>query len=198
MGHDSAATAPNAHIGRNCRSCWVVIHNNVYDVTEFLPVRSASRIGVLYADIMILQEHPGGAAIILRYAGGDATEVYDQIHAPDALNKFLPGEKHLGPVQPEAAQQLTEGRIARKKTKDEVRVEEAHKKKPPLSHILSLAAMEVGHCTLNSSKQHNLAPRKLLVRCSHTKHGLTTRRPRTIRSVRFSSLLSPRSRTNFP
>ncbi|TEB39247.1 hypothetical protein FA13DRAFT_459719 [Coprinellus micaceus] len=108
----------------SAQSCWVVIHNNVYDVTEFLP------------------EHPGGAAIILRYAGGDATEVYDQIHVPDALDKCLPGEKHLGPVQPDAARRLTEERIARKKTKDEVRVEEAHKRKPPLSHILSLAAME--------------------------------------------------------
>ncbi|KAF6766328.1 cytochrome b2 [Ephemerocybe angulata] len=109
---------------RTAKSCWVIIHNNVYDVTDFLP------------------EHPGGAAIILRYAGQDATEVYDQIHAPDALEKFLPASKHLGPVETEAAARLSHERNTRKKTKDEVRVEEAHKKKPPLSRVLSLAAME--------------------------------------------------------
>lgn len=35
--------------------CWVIVHGEAYDVTEFLP------------------EHPGGPAIILKYAGKDAT-----------------------------------------------------------------------------------------------------------------------------
>lgn len=90
-----------------------------------------------------MKEHPGGAAIILRYAGQDATEVYEQIHAPEALDKFLPTSKHLGPVETDAAKRLSEDRLSRKKTKDELRVEDAHRGKPPLSRILSLAAMEV-------------------------------------------------------
>lgn len=39
----------------NKESCYVIVHGQVYDVTEFLP------------------EHPGGQAIILKYAGKDAT-----------------------------------------------------------------------------------------------------------------------------
>ena len=41
--------------GSSRDSCWVVINGQVYDVTDFL------------------DEHPGGAAIILKYGGKDAT-----------------------------------------------------------------------------------------------------------------------------
>jgi hypothetical protein len=61
-------------------SCWVIIHNKAYDVTEFLP------------------EHPGGPKIILKYAGKDATEEYEPIHPPDTLDKYLHKSKHLGEV----------------------------------------------------------------------------------------------------
>ncbi|OCK84663.1 mitochondrial cytochrome-like protein b2, partial [Lepidopterella palustris CBS 459.81] len=61
-------------------SCWVVIEGEVYDVTNFL------------------EEHPGGASIILRYAGKDATEEYLPVHPPGTIEKELPKEKHLGKV----------------------------------------------------------------------------------------------------
>ena len=35
--------------------CWIIIHGKAYDLTKFLP------------------EHPGGAGVILKYAGKDAT-----------------------------------------------------------------------------------------------------------------------------
>ncbi|KXN89899.1 Cytochrome b2, mitochondrial [Leucoagaricus sp. SymC.cos] len=70
-------------------SCWVIIQNRVYDVTDFLP------------------EHPGGAKIILKYAGRDATAAYEPIHPPDALVKNLSPAKHLGPLSAEASQILT-------------------------------------------------------------------------------------------
>lgn len=35
--------------------CWVVLHGQVYDVTKWLP------------------KHPGGARILMHYAGEDAT-----------------------------------------------------------------------------------------------------------------------------
>ncbi|KAL2120610.1 hypothetical protein VTJ04DRAFT_4637 [Mycothermus thermophilus] len=60
--------------------CWVIVHGKAYDVTEFLP------------------EHPGGTKIILKYAGKDATEEFDPIHPPDTLEKYLPKDKHKGPV----------------------------------------------------------------------------------------------------
>lgn len=60
--------------------CWVIIHDKVYDVTTFM------------------LEHPGGSAIILKYAGKDATKAFDPIHPGDTLTKYLPKECHLGPI----------------------------------------------------------------------------------------------------
>ncbi|KAM7206894.1 cytochrome b2, mitochondrial [Naviculisporaceae sp. PSN 640] len=62
------------------KDCWVIVHGRAYDVTDFLP------------------EHPGGQKIILKYAGKDATKEFDPIHPPDTLEKYLPKDKHLGPV----------------------------------------------------------------------------------------------------
>ncbi|KAF7784430.1 hypothetical protein Agabi119p4_595 [Agaricus bisporus var. burnettii] len=112
-------------------SCWVIIQNQVYDVTEFLP------------------DHPGGAKIVLKYAGKDATAAYEPIHPKDALEKNLPSSKHLGPISAQAGQILSQK--SHKKTKDEQRIEEAAKRKPPLERILSLRDMElVAHQTLSS------------------------------------------------
>ncbi|PHH68800.1 hypothetical protein CDD82_264 [Ophiocordyceps australis] len=61
-------------------SCWVIVHGKAYDVTDFLP------------------QHPGGPAVILKYAGKDATREYEPIHPPDTLDKYLDKSKHLGPV----------------------------------------------------------------------------------------------------
>ncbi|KAI5296740.1 hypothetical protein KEM55_005672, partial [Ascosphaera atra] len=64
----------------NRSSCWVVIHGKVYDVTDFLP------------------EHPGGAKIILKYAGKEATEAFDPVHPKGTLEENLPSEACLGQV----------------------------------------------------------------------------------------------------
>lgn len=62
------------------QDCWVIIHGNVYDLTNFL------------------SEHPGGQKIILKYAGKDATQKFDTIHPKDIIEKLLPKEAHLGTV----------------------------------------------------------------------------------------------------
>ncbi|KAF4623588.1 hypothetical protein D9613_001923 [Agrocybe pediades] len=105
-------------------SCWVIIHNKVYDVTDFLP------------------EHPGGAKIILKYAGRDATSAYDPIHPPDALDKNLDPSKHLGPLDSASEQTIAHAKDNVKKTKDEIRVEQARKRMPPLNRILNLQDIE--------------------------------------------------------
>ena len=47
--------------------CWIVIDNMVCDVTKFL------------------KEHPGGSAVILDFAGQDATESFNDVgHSNDA------------------------------------------------------------------------------------------------------------------
>ncbi|KAF2665785.1 L-lactate dehydrogenase [Microthyrium microscopicum] len=71
-------------------SCWVIVHRKAYDVTEFLP------------------EHPGGPAIILKYAGKDATTAFEPIHPPDTLDKYLPKDKHLGDVDMSGVEKVEE------------------------------------------------------------------------------------------
>ncbi|KAI9801282.1 MAG: hypothetical protein M1833_002852 [Piccolia ochrophora] len=58
--------------------CWIVVSGKVYDITDFAP------------------EHPGGAGIILKYAGRDATAAYDEFHAPSVIDENLAPEKYLG------------------------------------------------------------------------------------------------------
>ncbi|KAL1934649.1 hypothetical protein VTP01DRAFT_6831 [Rhizomucor pusillus] len=57
---------------------WVIIHNKVYNVTEFI------------------QEHPGGEEVLLDEAGKDATEAFEDIgHSDEAreiLEKYYVGE----------------------------------------------------------------------------------------------------------
>ncbi len=103
----------------NAESCWVIVHGNAYDVTEFLP------------------EHPGGSKIILKYAGKDATEEYDPIHPPGTLEENLPKEKCLGAVDPST--------IPKEEPKEES--QQVAKKDdggiPPLSQCLNLYDFEV-------------------------------------------------------
>uniref|UniRef100_A0A1A9WLM5 Cytochrome b5 heme-binding domain-containing protein n=1 Tax=Glossina brevipalpis TaxID=37001 RepID=A0A1A9WLM5_9MUSC len=58
--------------------CWIVIYDRVYDVTNFL------------------QDHPGGADIIMDYAGRDATLAFHGTgHSRDAIEQmrdYLIGE----------------------------------------------------------------------------------------------------------
>lgn len=52
--------------------CWVIIRDKVYDVSKFL------------------EDHPGGADSIMLYAGGDATEQFEIMHADSILKKYGP------------------------------------------------------------------------------------------------------------
>lgn len=60
------------------QDCWIVVDNQVWDVTEFL------------------EEHPGGSAIILKYAGRDATQAYSEVHGPSVIKTSLSADKHKG------------------------------------------------------------------------------------------------------
>ncbi|ORY98402.1 cytochrome b5-like heme/steroid binding domain-containing protein [Absidia repens] len=66
----------NAHQSRG--DLWVVVHNKVYDITEFVV------------------EHPGGEEVLFDEAGKDATESFEDIgHSDEAremLEKYLVGE----------------------------------------------------------------------------------------------------------
>ncbi|KAF2129386.1 mitochondrial cytochrome-like protein b2 [Dothidotthia symphoricarpi CBS 119687] len=72
----------------NKESCWIVVDSNVYDVTSFL------------------SEHPGGAAIILKNAGTDASREFKMYHPLDYLRDNLSSNSLLGPVDPDTFGQL--------------------------------------------------------------------------------------------
>lgn len=79
----------------------------------------------------------------MKYAGTDATEAYEPIHPPDALDKNLSPEKHLGELDTASASQIQAVRDTREKTEDELRTEREQAAKPPLNRILDLQEMEV-------------------------------------------------------
>ncbi|KAL5480695.1 hypothetical protein ACEPAI_9635 [Sanghuangporus weigelae] len=106
------------------KSCWVIIRNEVYDVTGFL------------------SSHPGGANIILKYAGKDATEAYEPIHPPSAIADNTPPVKHLGSLDAGSAHAISQAKKEKKQTQDEIRVELAQQEKPPLSRVLNALEME--------------------------------------------------------
>lgn len=60
------------------KNTWIVIHNSVYNVTEFL------------------NEHPGGEEVLLEQAGRDASEAFEDVgHSSDArdmMKKYKIGE----------------------------------------------------------------------------------------------------------
>lgn len=65
-------------------SCWIAIHGTVWDVTQFVP------------------QHPGGASLILKLAGQDATESYEDFHSPELVRKMLNPSARRGTIDPAA------------------------------------------------------------------------------------------------
>ena len=53
---------------------WIVINNNVYDITYFL------------------EKHPGGKSMLLNVAGTDATDFFEALHQPKILEEY--GEEY--------------------------------------------------------------------------------------------------------
>ena len=52
------------------KDCWVIIGDDVFDVTGFLA------------------DHPGGKKAIMLYAGKDATEEFDMLHNRKVIQKY--------------------------------------------------------------------------------------------------------------
>ncbi|KZT70521.1 hypothetical protein DAEQUDRAFT_725456 [Daedalea quercina L-15889] len=100
-------------------SCWVIIDGQVYDATS------------------VLEWHPGGAAVILKNAGKDATKVFVPVHPPNTLQS-LPMEAHIGPVDP-----ATMPEDVNQPTEEEIRIAEAREKLPPPSAAINLHDIEI-------------------------------------------------------
>lgn len=65
-----------------------------------------------------LSEHPGGAGIILKLGGKDATEEYDPVHPSGTLEENLQPEACIGTVDPKTAQQLVPVKASKPKERD--------------------------------------------------------------------------------
>ena len=135
----------------------------------------------------VLKEHPGGATVILKYAGKDATSAYGPIHPSDALEKNLSPSQHLGPVSNDAASALAQDKGAKKPTKDELRVTKALKQRPPLNRIINLADMEQVASKVLSYKAwayyRSAADDEITVRENHAAYHRIWFRPRVLRNV---------------
>lgn len=106
------------------KDCWVIIHDKAYDVLHFI------------------DEHPGGAAIILKYAGKDATKVFDPVHPGDTLKRYLKEEYHKGPVLKEV-----------KAPKAPPKIEEANSAEPtPSQDAETVDEFDVEYDTQDSKK----------------------------------------------
>lgn len=83
--------------------------------------------------------------MILEFGGCDATAAYVPIHPADALDRNIAPEKHLGHLDRDSILELDQLNKNRPKTRDELRVEEALRNKPPLGRIINVQDMEVSH-----------------------------------------------------
>ncbi|KAH7326087.1 cytochrome b5-like heme/steroid binding domain-containing protein [Stachybotrys elegans] len=80
---DSYTIAEVAKHKDDANGYWLIVENEVYDVTKFL------------------EEHPGGAKILKRYSGKDATKPFWKYHNEHVLKKY--GAKlKIGPVKESA------------------------------------------------------------------------------------------------
>ncbi|OQE47026.1 hypothetical protein PENCOP_c001G01104 [Penicillium coprophilum] len=104
----------------NQASCWVVIHGAVYDVTDFL------------------DSHPGGAAVILRCAGKDATEEFDSVHTVELLSEALPQAALQGYIDPAGGEKPKDKPDAM----DAKQSKPDHDTLPPLQSLINLHDFE--------------------------------------------------------
>ena len=96
--------------------CWIVIENQVWDITKFAPT------------------HPGGGAIIWKYAGHDGTIAYSSIHSSNLIRENLDPSCNKGTLDQST---ITKG------WQNEIPIEDAQKNErspdemPPLSTIIN-------------------------------------------------------------
>jgi len=97
------------------QSCWLAIHGEVWDATNFL------------------DQHPGGANLILKLAGTDASDEYELFHNAELVRETLGPDARLGTIDVSNILPKMD-----KKPDPELEV----KKSPPLSSMVSVKDFE--------------------------------------------------------
>jgi L-lactate dehydrogenase (cytochrome) len=121
---DQKISVADISLHNNEDDCWIVVDGVVYDITDFAP------------------QHPGGPAIIYKYAGRDASVAYNEIHAPSIIKNGLPASARKGIVdQSTITSEWSEPleSSAPKATKNA----SAKSEKPPLEGIINLYDFEL-------------------------------------------------------
>ncbi len=122
-------TAQEVAQHNTAQDAWLVIRGVVYDVSAYA------------------KSHPGGAGLLLKLAGKDATKSFETNHAPSILDA-LPESAAIGPLVGSNASLLPQATSARDRrqaelqAQDQERAREARRKQPRLRSILNLLDFE--------------------------------------------------------
>ncbi|KAK8139822.1 hypothetical protein PG984_000945 [Apiospora sp. TS-2023a] len=158
--------------------CWLAVHRKVWDLTDFV------------------DEHPGGADILLQCAGTNATSVYDEVHAPGILEANLSIDKFKGvleeassDVPPTATVQEVQQKQDRKDgTPASSSSSSPDTTHPPLFSLISAADFEKVASTALSPKTWAFYSSAATDLITHTQNKALLRRimlqPRILRDVK--------------
>ena len=146
--------------------CWIVVNDQVWDITQFAP------------------EHPGGPSIIYKHAGRDASQAYNNIHAPSIIKSGLAASALKGildqsTITKEWSEPLQSEAPSAKST--------SLAEKPPLDSIINSHDFELAakhSATAKTWAFYSSASNDLITRDANA--SLYTRiffRPRTMRPV---------------
>ncbi|KAF1992962.1 mitochondrial cytochrome-like protein b2 [Amniculicola lignicola CBS 123094] len=147
------------------KSCWIVLDSRVYDVTSFL------------------LDHPGGAVVLLKNAGTDATTEFKKYH-PLTYVKQLPAGSDLGPINPNTRTKLNKPKESTRPPADEF---EAEKQIPHVSLCVSCPDFEKVAKSVLPRKSYTYASTSanygLSLKGNLEDWGRITFRPRILRNV---------------
>jgi L-lactate dehydrogenase (cytochrome) len=105
--------------------CWLVVEDEVWDATKFAP------------------QHPGGASLILRYAGRDATKAYAEYHAPGIIKDNLPLDCFIGNLDRSTIDTAwAQEPASNASTSTNITQAASDNEKPPLHSIINLYDFE--------------------------------------------------------
>ena len=96
------------------QSCWLAIHGEVWDATDFL------------------EQHPGGANLILKLAGKDASDEYELFHNPELVRDTLGSSARKGTIDISTVPKMDR----------KPEPESEAKRSPPLSSMISVNDFE--------------------------------------------------------
>ncbi|KAF4984376.1 hypothetical protein FDECE_17098 [Fusarium decemcellulare] len=86
-----AETYTTAEVGKHkdeASGFWLIVENDVYDVTTVKLISTWHSHADMSLPIEFLEEHPGGAKILKRWSGKNATKAFWKYHNEDVLKKY--------------------------------------------------------------------------------------------------------------